>query len=260
MVENALHIKTISAGYTHKPDIIKELSAKPFMPGVVTALVGPNAAGKSTLLKSIAGLIPAKGEVIIHQKNLLNLSLQKKTKLISYMPQYLPMNVSLSVIEALIASLKASSLDHINLKLPEVRKKAFDLLEKMDIVHLAMEPLDQLSGGQRQLASLAQAVIREPEILLLDEPTSALDLQHQVAVMKWVKAYAAQHKIVLAVLHDINMAIRWADEIMVMHRGQVYKHDKPEKVFSRELLKEVYQVDADVEYTGKGYLQVRVEG
>ncbi len=260
MAEKSLYIKSISAGYAGKPAIISNLTTHAFNPGVITALVGPNAAGKSTLLKSIAGLIPARGEVLIHKKNILKLPLQAKAGIISYMPQYLPFDVSLTVIESLITSLKVSPLDHISSNTPAVRNYAFDMLEKMDIMHLAMEPLDQLSGGQRQLVSLAQAVIRNPEVLLLDEPTSALDLQHQVSVMKWVQDYAAKGKIVLMVLHDINMAIRWADEVLVLHEGRVYKHDKPTEVFNEGLLKEVYKVDATVEYTSSGYLQVRVEG
>lgn len=260
MEGQGLYIKNITAGYAGKPGIIKNLTTRPFQPGVITALVGPNAAGKSTLLKSIAGLIPAQGELLLHNKNILQLSLSKKAAHISYMPQYLPFDVSLSVIESLITSLKASSFDQLNASIPDVRKKAFDVLEKMDIVHLAMEPLDQLSGGQRQLVSLAQAVIRDPEILLLDEPTSALDLQHQVSVMRWVKDYAHQGKIVLMVLHDINMAIRWSDEVLVLHKGKVFKHDVPDKVFTRELLKEVYHVDAAVEHTASGYLQIWVDG
>ncbi len=260
MEERSLHIKSISAGYPGKPDLIRELSTRSFNPGVITALVGPNAAGKSTLLKSIAGLLPARGEVYLDKQNILRLPLLKKAGIISYMPQYLPFDVSLTVIESLVTSLKVSPLDHISAHAPDVRKKAFDILEKMDIVHLAMEPLDELSGGQRQLVSLAQAVVRNPHVLLLDEPTSALDLQHQVSVMKWVQDYAAQHKIVLMVLHDINMAIRWADEILVLHEGKVYKHDTPDKVFTPAVLKEVYKVDAAVEYSAGGHLQVRVEG
>lgn len=259
MDENTLYIKQLSAGYPGKIDFIRDLTTRPFPSGLVTALAGPNAAGKSTLLKSIAGLIPARGEVLIKGKNILRLSLLQKAGMISYMPQYLPFNVSLSVIESLVASLKASPLDHINPTLPDIKKKAFDLLEKMEIVHLALERLDHLSGGQRQLVSLAQAIIREPRILLLDEPTSALDLQHQVTVMKRIRAFADQGKIVLVVLHDINMAIRWADEVLVLHNGKVYTHDKPEKVFTTALLKNVYQVDASVEYTTKGYPQIRVE-
>ncbi len=259
MEEKSLYIKNISAGYPGKPDIIRELTTHPFRPGIITALVGPNAAGKSTLLKSIAGLLPAKGEVLIHRQNILKLPLLKKAGIISYMPQYLPFDVSLTVIESLVTSLKVSPLDHISSKTPDVRKRAFDILEKMDIVHLAMEPLDELSGGQRQLVSLAQAVVRNPDVLLLDEPTSALDLQHQVSVMKWVRDYASREKIVLMVLHDINMAIRWADKVLVLHEGKVYRHDTPAQVFTQALLKEVYKVNAAVEYSGSGYLQVRVE-
>ncbi|MBX3255449.1 MAG: ABC transporter ATP-binding protein [Chitinophagaceae bacterium] len=257
--QREVYIKQLTAGYPGKPGIIRQLTTRPLQPGMITALAGPNAAGKSTLLKSITGLIPAHGEIIMDQKNILAFPVLKRAKLISYMPQYLPFDISLSVVESLVASLKASPLDQISTKLPEVKKRAFDLLEEMDIMHLATEPINNLSGGQRQLVSLAQAIIREPEILLLDEPTSALDLHYQVAVMKWVKQYARRGKIILIVLHDINMALRWADEAILLHNGKVYRHDKPGAVFTKEAIREVYHVDADIESTGSGHLQVIVK-
>ncbi|MBX2922567.1 MAG: ABC transporter ATP-binding protein [Chitinophagaceae bacterium] len=260
MKENhEVYIKQLTAGYPGKPGIIRQLTTRSLQPGTITALAGPNAAGKSTLLKSIAGLIPARGEIMIGQQNILHFPMLKKAKLISYMPQYLPFDISLSVVESLVASLKASPLDQISAKLPEVEKRAFDLLEEMDIMHLATEAVNRLSGGQRQLVSLAQAIIRVPEILLLDEPTSALDLQHQVTVMRWIKNYARRGKIILIVLHDINMALRWADEAILLHNGRVYLHDKPGAVFTKEALKEVYHVNADIEATASGHLQVIVK-
>jgi iron complex transport system ATP-binding protein len=254
-----LILKNITAGYPGKSNIISGINAGPFKPGVITALVGPNAAGKSTLLRSMAGLLKAQGEMQWNQKNILHLSLREKAALISYMPQYLPQDIELNAIESLISALKASSFDQISVRLPEARKKAFDVLEQMDLVELAMEPLNQLSGGQRQMISLAQAIIREPAILLLDEPTSALDLQHQVAVMQLVKEYAAKGKIVMMVLHDINLATRWSDELLVLHKGKIAAHGKPNEILNASLLASVYNVNALVETLQSGQIQVHVE-
>lgn len=255
----ALQITNLSAGYPRHPEVIKNISAGPFMPGRVTALVGPNAAGKSTLLRSVAGLIPAKGDILYHNENILQLSLQRKAAVISYMPQYLPQDVELTVIESLISALKVSALDQLSTKMSSVRSKAFDVLEQMDIVTLALEPLNQLSGGQRQLVSFAQAIIRKPEVLLLDEPTSALDLQHQVAVMQLVRDYAAQGNIVIMVLHDINLATRWADDIVVLHKGQIAAYGPPTAILTPELFKTVYKVNTVVEKVHNGMVQVHVE-
>ncbi len=258
-MENALHIQQLSAGYPRHPEVIKYISVGPFVPGKVTALVGPNAAGKSTLLRSIAGLIPAKGIIQYNNENILQLSLQRKAGIISYMPQYLPQDVELTVVESLISVLKVSAFDQLNSKMASVRTKAFDALEQVGIVQLALEPLNHLSGGQRQLVSFAQSIIRHPKILLLDEPTSALDLQHQVAVMQLVRNYAAAGNIVVMVLHDINLATRWADDIVVLHKGQIAAYGSPAAILTPELFKTVYKVNTVVETVHNGMVQVHVE-
>lgn len=256
----ALHIKNITAGYRGKPGVLAHLEAAPFFPGGAYALIGPNAAGKTTLLRCIAGLLQARGEVWFGNENILHLSLKRRASMISYMPQHLPQDVDLIVIESLISALKASPFDQVSAKLNTVKSKAFDLLEQMDIADLALEPLNQLSGGQRQLISLAQSIIRQPAALLLDEPTSALDLQHQVAVMKLVRAYAQKGNIVIMVLHDINLASRWADEITILHKGKIAAQGKPHAVLTPQLLKSVYEVDAAVESFSNGVIQISVTG
>ena len=180
--------------------------------------------------------------------------------MIGYMPQHLPQDVDLIAIESLVSALKASPFDQVSIKLNTAKKRAFDILEQMDIVALALEPLNQLSGGQRQLVSLAQAIIRQPSVLLLDEPTSALDLQHQVAVMKLVRAYAEKGNIVIMVSHDINLATRWADEIVVLHKGKIAAQGRPGAILSPQLLKDVYAVDTAVESFSNGVIQITVNG
>ncbi|HRQ49732.1 MAG TPA: ABC transporter ATP-binding protein [Agriterribacter sp.] len=256
----ALHIKSITAGYPGKPEVLARLEAAPFLPGLVHALIGPNAAGKTTLLRCIAGLLPGRGEVLSGDENLLRLSLKKRASMIGYMPQHLPQDVDLIAIESLVSALKASPFDQVSIKLNTAKKRAFDILEQMDIVALALEPLNQLSGGQRQLVSLAQAIIRQPSVLLLDEPTSALDLQHQVAVMKLVRAYAEKGNIVIMVSHDINLATRWADEIVVLHKGKIAAQGRPGAILSPQLLKDVYAVDTAVESFSNGVIQITVNG
>ncbi|HRE50698.1 MAG TPA: ABC transporter ATP-binding protein [Flavitalea sp.] len=253
-----LHIKDITAGYPGKPDVLSRLAAAPFAPGGVYALIGPNAAGKTTLLRCIAGLLPGRGEILFGNENLLHLSLKRRAAMISYMPQHLPEDVDLIVIESLIGALKASPFDQVSAKLNTVKKKAFDLLEQMDIAALALEPLNQLSGGQKQLVSLAQSIIRQPLALLLDEPTSALDLQHQVAVMKLARAYAQKGNIVIMVLHDINLATRWADEIAVLHKGKIAAQGRPDAILTPQLLENVYEVNAAVESFSNGVIQISV--
>lgn len=253
-----LHLNKISSGYGGKL-ILKDLSAGPFKKGEVVALVGPNAAGKSTLLRSIAGLIHVKGDIYYDDAPVIALSLEKRSSLMGFMPQSMPGDIDLNVYESLISALKASPLDHINGSSADVRDRAFNVLKQIGITGLAMKSISHLSGGQRQLVSFAQAIIREPEILLLDEPTSALDLKHQVALMSRAREYALSGKIVIVVMHDLNLAIRWCDQIMVMQQGTIEAFGTPEEVIRPAILKDVYKIIARVERCSQGRIQVLVD-
>lgn len=254
---STFQVKNLSAGYPNKK-IFKNFNINGIPNGSIVALVGPNAAGKSTLLKSIASLLKVEGEIVYKEQNLLKDTLAQRAKVIGYMPQHQRNEVQLTVVESLVTSLKVNPLDH-NDGLPEIREKAFDLLEKIGLMHIALEPLSNLSGGQRQMASLAQALVRQPEILLLDEPTSALDLHHQVSVMKYLKDYAATGAIVIMVLHDLNLAARWSDYLVVLSKGEIYGYGPAKDVLTPTMLKDVYHVDARVEQCSQQYLQVMVD-
>lgn len=245
----ALHISGLYAGYPGKP-VLESLTLAGISGGELTALAGPNAAGKSTLLKSIATIIPAKGIIRLNEEDLLRLSLSRRSLKTGYMPQYLQADVALTVFESLMAALKTmpatTGMMH--------RQQALAVLEDTNLTALAMEPLDSLSGGQRQLVSLAQAIVRRPKLLLLDEPTSALDLRHQVAVMYLIRQYAAAGNIVIMVLHDLNLAARHADRIVVLNQGKIYAEGTPEHVITPRMLQEVYGVSGRVEQCSKGKL------
>jgi iron complex transport system ATP-binding protein len=252
-----LEIRSFSAGYRNRR-VISNLTLDPIRAGEVTALVGPNAAGKSTLLRAVAGLVRGEGSVRLAGQELTKLSFVERARRVSFMPQTLPQGVGLSILESVLSGLKASPAD-IDIR-DEDEARALQVLERVGLTDVALEPLDRLSGGQRQLASLAQAIVREPLLLLLDEPTSALDLRHQVRVMSTVRSLAAEGKIIVVVLHDLNLASRWADSVVVLHRGARYVAGPPEQAISTRMLEEVYGVDARVEPCSRGRLQVVVDG
>lgn len=162
-------------------------------------------------------------------------------------------------MESLISALKSSPWDYKDSEMPEAREMALDVMEEAGILHLAMESLNTLSGGQKQMVSLAQAMVRAPKVLLLDEPTSALDLHHQVNVLKLVRKYADEGNIVLMVIHDLNLAVRWSDRLIILSQGSVHSDGSPKTVTTREMLKTVYGVEARVEFCSKGCLQVMVD-
>ncbi|SEK18451.1 ABC transporter ATP-binding protein [Parapedobacter koreensis] len=246
-----LLIDNLHTGYPGKP-IISGLTLPPLTSGEVTVLTGPNAAGKSTLLRAIAGLLRIKGSMAYEGQELEALSSQKRAEVVSFMPQSVPTDINLSVIEAVISALKASPLDAATSGNEQLYKRAIAVLERIGIAHLALEPLNQLSGGQRQMASLARSVVREPKVLLLDEPTSALDLNHQLKVMRLARSFAADGRIVVMVLHDLNLALRWADHVIVMDKGIIASHGRPTAAITPEIIAQVYGVAIRVETCSLG--------
>jgi iron complex transport system ATP-binding protein len=255
---DALAVRGLSVGYG-KRQVIDDLDLPPLQRGRVTALVGPNGAGKSTLLKALAGLVPARGGLLLGEESLDRLRPVQRARRVGYMPQFFPDGVEFTVLESLLAALKTQRDKPVAGAVPVI-ERAHALLVRLGISHLALRPLDGLSGGQRQLVSLAQAVIREPDVLLLDEPTSALDLRHQSMVMATARALAQQGRIVVAVLHDLNLAARWADDIVVLRDGRLHSAGTPAAVFTPAMLAEVYGVRARTEPCSEGWLQIVVDG
>ncbi|SEQ42270.1 iron complex transport system ATP-binding protein [Faunimonas pinastri] len=259
-VEDAFHVGQLAVGYGRRT-IIRDLSLPTLVPGEVTALVGPNGAGKSTLLRAMAGLIRSTGSLRLGAQDLRKLSLSEHASRVTYMPQTLPQRVALTAIETVIAALKASPAGGRAGAGSQIHAVACATLSRLGIEHLAMEALDQLSGGQRQMVSLAQALVREPQVLLLDEPTSALDLRYQHLVMKLVRDLARERGIVaVVVLHDLNLAAGWADRIAMLSRGELAAFGTPAEAINAAHLAAVYGVSARVEQCSRGSLQVMVDG
>lgn len=251
-----LSVEGLSVGYPGRK-VIDNLTLSPVRGGELTALVGPNAAGKTTLLRGLAGLNRATGSIRFGGRELIGTSAADHAAHVTYMPQSLPQRVGLTVFEALLGALKASPHGRASSADQEL---ALETLTRLGIEHLAMRALDELSGGQRQMASLAQAIARRPSVLLLDEPTSALDLNYQLRVMKVVQAIARERGIVvILVLHDIALACRWCERIIVLSGGKVVADGTPEDAVTPEMFTSVYGVKARVEHCSRGYLQVMVD-
>ncbi len=250
--------ENITAGYGHKI-ILSKLSLPALSGGSLTALIGPNAAGKSTLMRALAGLIPSKGDLHLNGGDLKRMRLKARAGLISFMPQNAATDINLTVIESVITALKASPLDYLSADHREVRQLAFDTLDKTGIRQLAMENLSQLSGGQRQLASLARSIVRNPKVLLLDEPTSALDLHHQTLVMKHIRNFADEGRIVIVVLHDLNLAMRWADQVVLLQKGTIVASGSPFEAITPGHISRVYGVSSRIEFCSRGLPHVIVD-
>jgi iron complex transport system ATP-binding protein len=183
--------------------------------GEVVAVVGPNAAGKSSLFRRIAGLIPGAGKVAIEGRS----AVAGRSRLTAcYLPQDTAVNAVLTVYESILLAFKQGGSWSVS---DDELKRIDQVLRELEIEDLAFRGLGELSGGQRQLVSIAQTLAREPDILLLDEPTSALDLHRQFEVLSLVRRLARERgMLVLISIHDLNQALRFADCVMVLARSQ----------------------------------------
>ena len=257
---DTLQVSDLSTGYRDR-QVIQNLSLPPIRPGEVHSLLGPNAAGKSTLLRALAGLQAATGSIQLGPQELVGLPLAEHARRVTYMPQTLPQGVALSVLESVLGALQASATERPDRAGHEAdQRRAVAVLERVGILHLAMEGLDHLSGGQRQLVSLAQSLVREPRVLLLDEPISALDLQHQLRVMRLVHELARERgMIAIMVLHDLQIAARWSDGIVMLAQGAVVATGTPAQAITPDTLARVYGVRARVEHCSRGSLQIMVD-
>ncbi len=257
-----LQIRDFTAGYP-KRAVIRDLQVPKLPRGEITVLLGPNGSGKSTLLRALAGLNKAQGEMILDGHDLMKMPFAKRAEQVVYLPQSLPAGVHLHVLESIIVAQRASGgrVHQTHNSSQAMTAQVMDLLKLLGIEHLALSYLDQLSGGQKQLVGLAQSLIRQPSLLLLDEPLSALDLNYQFHVMDLVRRETRKRNIItVVVVHDINIALRHGDNVLMLKDGKLIADGKPEEVITADSLAKVYGVKGRIERCSQGTPQILIDG
>ncbi len=252
----SLSVTNLSVNYGAH-NVLEQLQFKSLTAGTFTGLLGPNAAGKSTLFKAIAGLIDSSGEISLNAENIGSYSKKIRAKKIAYLPQSFHSSLALSVFESILLSLKQQSGWRVS---SADLNKVGDILSLLNISSLADKDIFELSGGQKQLVAMARILIVEPQVILLDEPTSALDLHHQLAILSLVKKLTVERNLItVAALHDVNLAAKYCDQLMILNHGTIQAQGQPSEVLSQSLLGETYQVWTNLERTSKGQLYVEAE-
>ncbi len=214
-------------------------------PGKLVSVVGPNGSGKSTLIKCLDRVLsPQGGKVLIDRQDISKMTRKEVAKNLAYVPQSSLRVFPTTVYDTVLMGRRP----HIGwLASTDDDEKVWNVLQLLGIEHLAMEAFTELSGGQQQKVLIARALVQESKVMLLDEPTSNLDIWHQLDVMGIVRNLVQSRGItaILAV-HDLNLASRFSDRIIMMKQGKIVSAGPPSAVLTPENIAKVYNVEAEV--------------
>jgi iron complex transport system ATP-binding protein len=204
--------------------------------GRVLGIVGPNGSGKSSLIRAVAGLLPASGTVHFEGSAV-------RPSCIGYMPQDLQAPAALTVLEVALLG----RIQQLRLKVrPDDLAAVRSVLQMLHIEALAGRYVSELSGGQRQMAFLAQALVSQPTVLLLDEPISALDIRHQLEVLEVVRHMTRERGLTtLIVLHDLNVAARFCDDVALLQDGRLLASGASAQVLTVAHVGQAFGVEAE---------------
>lgn len=249
-----LEIAGLSAGYGRRT-VLNDVSVRDVGGGVFVGLIGPNAAGKSTLFKVLAGLVrPQSGTIRLNGEDITRLKRRERARRIAYMPQSFSCNALLTVFESVLLALKQTTGWRVR---SDNLDRVSETLRALGLQDLAGRGVADLSGGQSQMVAVAQTLVRQPDVILLDEPTSALDLHHQLSIMTSVRREMSRRgPVVIAALHDLNLAAKFCDRLVLLREGGVIADGEPENILVMPEIGETYRVETDLERTQRGALFV----
>jgi len=213
-------------------------------PGEVVVVVGPNGAGKTTLLKAAAGLLSARGAIAIEDTPLSRLSLAERARRVAYLPQGHVFHWPLAVedIVALGRLPRGAGADLSDVDRAAVARAMADT----GVADYAGRAVTTLSGGERARVALARVLATEARLILADEPTAALDPRYQLIVLDILRRHADDGGAVVAVLHDLGLAARRADRVVVLDQGRVVADGAPREVLTKALLAKTFGVNAQI--------------
>ena len=237
-----IKLENISFSYNKKKEFIQDLSLE-FKSGEITTILGPNGSGKSTLLHMMSTYLkPKSGKIYLGDKDLGKLKQKEIAKYISCVYQENEAPDDITVRD--LVSFGRNIYSNVKKEDKEENKRMIDFaLKATGIEEIQDEKVVNLSGGQKQRAFIAMSLAQNTEVLLLDEPTTYLDIYHQIEILEFVKSLNEKYNItIVMVLHDLNQAINYSHNIVIMKNGNLIKQGKATEVLNEQTIKDVYNV------------------
>jgi len=228
-------------------------------PGEITALLGPNGSGKSTLLAALAGVGRRDGgSVKLLGDELSTLSRRKASTRVAVVPQQTGFGMPFSVLQTVMMG-RFPSAGRFGRLISQDEKLALEAMGEVDLMGFEDRPVTELSGGEAQRVALARSLAQQTPLLLLDEPTSALDPKHAIAVFDLLRRLRQKNMSILVALHDVNLALRFADRVLFLRGGNIEEAPTPEKV-NGDVLARIFDIEWKVEQLAGGIRVAFPEG
>jgi iron complex transport system ATP-binding protein len=235
----ANNLNVALAGRTVLRDVSLSLSS-----GHLVALVGPNGAGKTTLLRALAGLIPSEGAIHVGGEALSALPLRARAKRFGYLPQGHVVHWPLPARDIVALGRYPHGVTDPARLSPRDAEVVLRAMQATDVVEFSDRRVTELSGGERSRVALARVLAVEAPVILADEPTASLDPRHQLDVMKNLRTAADKDVLVVVVTHDLGLAARFADHVLVLSEGTLVSQGAPAEALSEQVMGEVFRISA----------------
>lgn len=246
--ENSHILQVSDVEFTYRPPktVLKGVSFSAASQRLICVL-GPNGSGKTTMLRCLLGrLKPQSGSILLDGRKLSKYSSRGLARMLGYVPQF-PTSAFALTVQEIVLTGRYAHTGVMGLAGKADLAVAHEAMKMTETLSFADRSLGELSGGEAQCVMIARALAQQPQVCLLDEPTSQLDIRNQLMVYRMMQRLAHDWKIaIICVSHDINLAARFADELVLMRSGQIVASGRPEQVVREDLLEQVYDVKVDL--------------
>jgi iron complex transport system ATP-binding protein len=223
--------------------------------GHLVALVGPNGAGKTTLLRALAGLVPSDGAIDVGGDALSSLSLRDRARRFAYLPQGHLVHWPLPARDIVALGRYPHGATDPGRLTPHNNEAVLRAMQAADVTEFAARRVTELSGGERSRVALARVLAVEAPVILADEPTSSLDPRHQIDIMKTLRQAADNGVLAIVVTHDLGLAARFADTVLVLSAGRLVSQGAPAQALSEQVMSDVFRISAfRAEYQGEAVI------